>query len=252
MGWFNVLGSVVSGAVNLFASERSRKTDASIRRSDAEVSRNNIKIEADLKKDSILFESQQRMKEESHFTDMTIKRETEIVRILNEIDELRKDTDFERMKATSDAMMVYHEKLTKINVEAITAIGLMRIDLQRKAYDLIQEKTEQYAALQNKALIQAEEDFNRIDTNPNLSEASKNILIKGVDKKLETVINNASRFIDQINDDMQLISKDINLITMGGQKFIEHHLEGFKLINHSQENKADSYLINNDSMKQIK
>ncbi len=187
--------------------------------------------------------SDQRIKENNIKVDLKIKRETEIVRIITDIEQLKKDKEFERMKAVSDAMMDYQKELTRINVEAVEAIGSMRIELQRKAYDLIHEKTKQYAELQNQALEQAQIQLERID-NSNLSESSKNILSKSVDENLASIIRNATRFIEQLNDDMQLISKDINLITSSGQHFIQRHLEQFQLISFSGEN---SKLIGTDT-----
>ena len=177
-----------------------------------------------------------------------IASETEIVRIITEIEQLKKDKEFERMKAVSDSMMAYQTELTRINVEAVEAIGSMRIELQRKAYDLIHEKTERYNELQNRALQQAQDQLERIEGNPNMSEVSRNIMINAVDKKLSGIIDNATRFIVQLNDDMQLISKDINLITTSGQDFIQRHLEQFQLIGMSDETTA---LLENSNAKLI-
>ena len=182
--------------------------------------------------------SEQKMLEMELSTNLQIKRETEIVRIITEIEQLKKDKEFERMKAVSDSMMAYQIELTRINVEAVQAIGSMRIELQRKAYDLIHEKTERYNELQDRALQQAQDQLERIEGNANMSEVSRNIMINAVDKKLAGIIDNATRFIVQLNDDMQLISKDINLITTSGQNFIQRHLEQFQLIGLSVETTA--------------
>jgi esterase/lipase len=162
--------------------------------------------------------------------------------------QLKKDKEFERMKAVSDSMMAYQIELTRINVEAVEAIGSMRIELQRKAYDLIHEKTERYNELQNRALQQAQDQLERIEGNPNMSEVSRNIMINAVDKKLSGIIDNATRFIVQLNDDMQIISKDINLITTSGQDFIQRHLEQFQLIGMSGETTA---FLENSSEKLV-
>lgn len=188
------------------------------------------------------------MKEQAHQIEMQIKRETEIVRIITEIEQLKKDREFERMKAVSDAMMEYQKELSRINVEAVEAIGNMRIELQRKAYDLIHEKTMQYNELQDRAIQQAAEQLERLDSNPNMSEASRNIMISAVDKKLAGIVNNATRFLEQLNDDMQLISKDINLITSSGQNFIQRHLEQFQLVGFSENTTA----LLNDSGNDLK
>ncbi len=189
--------------------------------------------------------SDQKMKELELSTNLKIKRETEIVRIITEIEQLKKDKEFERMKMVSDAMMEYQKELTRINVETVETIGSMRIDLQRKAYDLIHEKAQQYAELQDRAIQQAEGQLARIDNNPDMRESSKNILSNAVEAKLVGIITNATRFIEQLNDDMQLISKDINLITSSGQKFIERHLEQFQLIGFSEQTTA---LLGNEDL----
>jgi hypothetical protein len=176
--------------------------------------------------------SEQRIKEEDIKTNLAIKKETEIVKIIAEIEQLKKDKEFERMKTISDALMDYQIELTRINVEAVEAIGSMRIELQRKAYDLIHEKTEQYNNLQKQALDVSLSQLERIDSS-NLGEASKIILIKAVDANLSTIIKNAQKFLEQLNDDMRLISSDINLITSSGQQFIQRHLEQFQLIGFS-------------------
>ncbi len=241
MGFFSTLGNVLSsvgGAVSSWLQEPLKRSEHSRSESskDSDVGRDiqrQVGVEKELSNQRMKEQTHQsglNIKEQSHQTDLQIKRETEIVRIITEIEQLKKDKEFERMKAVSDSMMAYQIELTRINVEAVEAIGSMRIELQRKAYDLIHEKTERYNELQDRALQQAQDQLERIEGNANMSEASRNIMINAVDKKLAGIIDNATRFIVQLNDDMQLISKDINLITTSGQNFIQRHLEQFQLI----------------------
>lgn len=187
--------------------------------------------EADIQK-SI---SEQKIIRAEHLTNLKIKRETEVIRIIAEIEQLKKDKEFERMKAVSDAMMRYQNELTRINVEAVEAIGSMRIELQKKAYDLIHEKTRQYAELQDLAFKQAADQLNTIDSNLAMSDSAKEILRMSVAKKLAGVVDNATRFIEQLNYDMQSINKDISFITSSGQGFIERHLSQFQVIGFSAE-----------------
>ena len=179
--------------------------------------------------------SRLKQEEQELSANLQIKRETEVVRIINEIEQLKKDKELERMKAVSDAMMKYQQELTRINVDAVNAIGIMRIELQRKAYELIHEKTQQYAELQDRAIQQAQDQLLRIDGNSAMTDSAKNILRSAVDKKLAGIIDNALRFIDQLNVDIQHISKDINLITSSGQGFIERHLSQFQVIGFSDD-----------------
>jgi hypothetical protein len=173
--------------------------------------------------------SNQKMLEEEHSAKMHIQRETEIVRILVEIEEFKKEKEFERMKSVSDAIMQYQRELVKINIEVVDAIGSMRIELQRKAYDLIHEKSIQFDEFQGRAIQQAQDQLNQIDMSSTMSDSTRRILTNGVEKRLTTVIEGAVKFIEQLNMDMQLISKDINLITLSGQNFIERHLDKFQL-----------------------
>lgn len=179
--------------------------------------------------------SRLKQEEQESSTNLQIKRETEVVQIINEIEQLKKDKELERMKAVSDAMMKYQQELTRINVDAVDAIGSMRIELQRKAYDLIHEKTQKYAELQDKAIQQAQDQLLKIDSNCKMTDSTKEILRGAVDRKLAGIIENALRFIDQLNLDIQDISKDINLITSSGQGFIERHLSRFQVIGFSDE-----------------
>jgi hypothetical protein len=181
-------------------------------------------------------------------SDQRIKEETEIVRIITEIEQLKKDKEFARMKDVSDAMMEYQKELTRVNVEAVEAIGSMRIDLQRKAYELIHEKTQQYKALQHESIQNARDQLIEINAIPGLSESDKAILTSGVSAILTSTIHEAKRFIEQLSSDMQLISSDINLITTNGQQFIQRHLEQFQLIGMSGETTA---LLENSSEKLV-
>jgi len=181
--------------------------------------------------------SNQRMQEDEFSANMKIKSETEIVRVIAEIEELRKDKAFERMKAASDAVMEYQKELARINIEVVDAIASMNIELQRKVADLVHKKTQQYKEMQYKAFQQAKEqsmEINSID----LPDEYKSMLMSGVHEIYISTIKEATRFIQQLNDDMQLMNKDISLITSSGQRFIERHLEKFQLIGFSEQTTA--------------
>jgi hypothetical protein len=173
--------------------------------------------------------SQRRMREQKHKNDLAIERETEVVRIITEIEQLKKDKEFERMKSVSDAMMEYQIQLTRINVEAVEVIGIMRIELQKRAYDLIQEKSQQFYEHKKLALADAQSQLETIHASE-LPDSMKDILSGGVAEILSTTIRDATQFIQQLNDDMAFLNKDINLITSNGQEFIQRHLEHFKTI----------------------
>ena len=61
-----------------------------------------------------------------------MKRVKEIELAIAEIDEWKKDKEFERMKKTTEAIMSYQEQLTKLNVNASNAIGHMQLELRER------------------------------------------------------------------------------------------------------------------------
>jgi hypothetical protein len=159
--------------------------------------------------------------------ELHIQKETDVKRILAEIDEFRKDKEFERMKAVSDAIMEYQQQLTRLNVSAINAIGHMQLDLREKAQDLVYKNTIKYKELQDAAYNQAVEDFLKIETQFSENEMAKNILYKSVDERLANIIKTAQNFLIELNNDIAVLNKSINILTERGQSFIEQHLDHF-------------------------
>jgi hypothetical protein len=170
---------------------------------------------------------------------LSIKKETEVHRIISEIDELQKDKDFQRMKLVSESIMKYQKELTTLNVNAINAIGTMQLELREKAQDLVYNKTIRYKELQDKAIHEAGEDLEKILEKFPDNERMQDILIKAVDKRLSNVIDTAQNFLLELNEDIKLLNKSINSLAEGGQKFIEKHLDNF----HQSANNSPQRLI---------
>lgn len=162
--------------------------------------------------------------------DLEIKRKTDVQRILVEIEELRKDKDLIRMKAVSDAIMQYQEHLTRLNVSAINAIGCMQLDLREKAQNLVYEKTIKYKELQDNAHSQAVSEIMKIETDFAGNEPAKMILYKSVDVRLANIISTAQNFLLELNNDITVLNRSINLLTERGQTFIQDHLSQFHLV----------------------
>ena len=192
-------------------------------------------------KHAIHLESEVKMKESAHVAniemgkiqleaDLEIRRKTEVSRILAEIDELMKDKEFERMKKVSDAIMQYQEHLTRLNVNAISAIGSMQLDLREKAQNLVYEKTIKYKELQDGAHAQAMVELKEIEEGFTGNEVAKKILYRSVDERLANIISTAQNFLLELNNDIAVLNKSINLLTERGQIFIEEHLGKFHVL----------------------
>lgn len=175
-------------------------------------------------------ESDIRAREKELEVNISIKKETEIKRIFIELEELKKDKELQRMVAVSEAIMKYQQELTKLNVNAINAIGNMQLDLREKAQQLVYDKTIKYKALQDQAIDEAANDLQRIDNDFSGNEVAKDILIRAVDKRLANIIDTAHNFLLELNADIKLLNQSINLLTEHGQTFIESHLEKFHVI----------------------
>ena len=179
--------------------------------------------------------SEIKMKERELEANIEIKKETEVVRIIAEIEELKKDQDFKRMKKVSEAIVKYQKALTQLNVDTANDIGNMQIDLREKAQNLVYEKTIKYKELQDAAMKDAMDDLTRIETDFSDNEAAKKILNNAVEDRLENIINVARNFLQELNDDIRSINRNIDLLTDSGQKFIERHLSQFHALGFSDE-----------------
>jgi hypothetical protein len=171
----------------------------------------------------------------THETELQIKKETEVVRIIAEIESLRKDQDFQRMKAVSEAIIKFQQELTHLNVDAISAIGNLQLDLREKAQKLVYEHTIKYKELQDQAMQDAMNDLIRIEKQFGENEMAKTILITAIDKRLANVIDTASYFLQELNSDIKSLNQNIDMLASSGQKFIERHLEQFHSLGFSQE-----------------
>ncbi|MGR5432673.1 hypothetical protein [Vibrio owensii] len=160
---------------------------------------------------------------------LEVRRVREIEMAVAEIQEWKKEKEFERMERTTAAIAHYLEQLTKLNVETINAIGHMQLELKERAQQLVYEKTIQYKELQDTAIEEAMNDFLRIEEKFGDNERAKDILIRAVDTKMGNIIDTSTRFLEELNRDIVSLNQSIDRLTNQGQKFIENHLERFHI-----------------------
>ncbi len=176
-----------------------------------------------------------RSDEEKLKTELHIKKETEVVKIISEIEELKKDKQLERMKLATESLVKLQRELTKINTEAISSIGQMSIDLRDKAHNLFIEKKELYETMQEEAIESSMKNIEMIDKRFAGNERAKDIFYKAEDAKLANAIDSTQRFISELSIDLGNLNKSIDILHMSGQKFIENHLSKFSEIGFSQQ-----------------
>ncbi|MBK61331.1 MAG: hypothetical protein CML01_21460 [Pseudomonas sp.] len=188
------------------------------------------RLDFELGKESKILDSKLSEQSRKLDADIEIRKKTEVQRILTEIETLKKDKDFQRMQAVSDAIIKYQRMLSELNLSAINSIGNMQLDLRKKAQDLVYEKTVNYKELQDSAHQQAFLEMQRIEDAFPGNEAAKSILYRSVDQRLANIIVTAQKFLEELNNDIAVLNQSINLLTEQGQSFIEGHLEKFHVI----------------------
>lgn len=216
--------------------ERSESSKASSHSRDVELQESRIKAESEAK-----------INEKEAEVDLEIKRVKGIEIAIAEIDEWKKDKEFERMKKTTEAIMNYQEQLTKLNVNAINAIGHMQLELRERAQKLVYEKTIQYKELQDMAMVDAIADLQKIEDQFSDNDRTKDILTNAVDKKLANIIDTANNFLLELNRDIRSLNEGISLLAEKGQSFIENHLDRFsippeKLIENTKDEKEIKHI----------
>lgn len=150
---------------------------------------------------------------------------TEVERINAETEQWTKDQEFQRMKNVADALVRYREELTKLQLNTIRTIGNMDIELRAKAQDLILSKTKEYKALQDQATKDAEDEFGRILDKFSGNERILNIMISNSDKKLASIVNSTTMFLEELRGDISKMNENIDMITRSGQAFIDRQVE---------------------------
>lgn len=201
-----------------------------------EAAGNNLRREIERETAANKIESEIKKAEKEHEVNLSIRKETEVRRIITEIEEWRKDQDFNRMEAVSEAIMKYQQELTKLNVNAINAIGNMQLELRNKAQDMVYEKAVKYKELQDQATNEAIADLKRIETEFPENEIARNILNKAVEQRLVNIIGTAHNFILELNNDIKEINSNISLLANSGQKFVEEHLKQFQAAGFIEDN----------------
>lgn len=213
--------------------ERSESSRESEHRRNMDILTAQKRSEHEIRTKEMELEHELRAKDKELDVDLEVRRVREIEKAVAEIQEWKKEKEFERMERTTAAIALYLEQLTKLNVETINAIGHMQLELKERAQQLVYEKTIQYKELQDRAIEEAMNDFIKIEEKFGENERAKDILIRAVDTKMGNIIDTSTRFLEELNRDIVSLNQSIDRLTNQGQKFIENHLERFHLIDAS-------------------
>lgn len=128
MGVFDKLVSIVHRPIELIAEWASEPLKKAALEREVDAARKKGLAQAEIDKIILTYQHELR-----------IKQETEIARIYMELEQLKKDKELSRQKEVSDAIMEYQKQLTRMNINAVNAIGNMQLDLRARAQALMQE-----------------------------------------------------------------------------------------------------------------
>ena len=171
---------------------------------------------------------------------LEIRMQTEINRINAETEQWTKDKEFERMHKVAEAIAQYQERLTTLNLRTVRAIGEMDIELRSKAQALILEKTREYREIQNQASADAENEFERIIEKFSGNERILNIMISNSEKKLASIIDATSKFLDELSIDIQNMNSNIDRLIQSGHEHALKQLDRFSASSSQVTNRLGS------------
>lgn len=177
----------------------------------------------DIEQSRIKGESDARIREKESDANLAIKTR----KLDRELEEWVKDQEVARFERVTEAVMRYRQEFATLNQNAINAIGIMQIELRRRAHDLVEEKTWRYKVLQQEAFDNAVTDLTRIEQQFPDNPVARKMLEDAVQTKLITIIDGAGRFIVELNVDLKLLSESVTRLSERGEEFVTVHLQQF-------------------------
>ncbi|GAB3442117.1 hypothetical protein [Insolitispirillum peregrinum] len=174
--------------------------------------------------------SELRIEEEKAKTDIEIQRETGILRIVAEIEDLKKDKQLERMKEASAALVHYQSEMMRLMTDIVYSIGEMQLDLRERAQKIVLEKTTQYKEIQSNAYEEMAREIEEIEDRFESNERAKNMLYAAIDRKYNSILDATTSFLAELSRDIGDINRSITGISESGKIFVEQHLSQFNNI----------------------
>lgn len=141
-----------------------------------------------------------------------------------ELEEMRKDKAFEHNKEIFETMKKYQMDMAKVSVEIGNTIGNMTIELRQKANNFVLDNVERYKELQEDATAKARERFKQIEAEFPAESKAKDIMFEAVGKQMNSIIDRADNFINNLNEDLKNITGLIDDITRNANKSVENRL----------------------------
>lgn len=161
--------------------------------------------------------------------ELEIIKEIEVNRINNEILQCAKDSELQRQKDISDAIIHYQREYNTLVAEFISSISQLHIDLIDKAQDMIKRRLLDYKELQKEIRIEALAEYKEISASMGDDEVGKEFLISSLKRTVDDLLDTSSSIVKDLNDDLRRLKVMIERCSTEGQISIEMRLRSLQI-----------------------
>lgn len=142
-----------------------------------------------------------------------------------ELEEFRKDKIFERNKEIFETIKKYQMDMAKVAVEIGNTIGSMTLELRERANNFVLDNVKKYKELQDDAIAKANERFKDIEATYPAESKAKDMMMDAVGKQMNSIIDEADKFINGLNEDLKKILSSIDIIIEDTRFSVEKRFE---------------------------
>ena len=157
--------------------------------------------------------------------DLEVKRRTEVLRIVAEIDELKRDAGLERLQKSLKAISEYQDTLRNMQTDFLRAIGGMSIDLTAKAHEMVVAKQVVYHRLMNEIKEEYSDDMEKIYTRFKDNENAQARLLFSLDEHQAIKIAALRSALEQLMADLSSMTANISELGKRNNELVGQHIE---------------------------
>ena len=134
-------------------------------------------------------------------------------RLNAEIDDMIARKEIERGSKIAESIANYQKTMAECSVSIGKSLGMMNIELRERATALVEDKQQQYKALQDAAMDKAMEQFEKIGNKFPEGSRPRQIMEDAVGKQLNNIIETSDRFMRTIDEDFSKMMDSVRQIT---------------------------------------
>lgn len=141
-----------------------------------------------------------------------------------EIDQMIAEQEDARKDKLVEAIKNYQITLATATKDIVESMGLMSIELRRQANELVKERTDQYIALQAKAMDDAEKRLIEIGEKFASNERVRTRMEDSVINNMDTILENGDKFIKELSEDLKQLNQNTDILMNEGMQNINKYL----------------------------